>query len=162
MARTKRLERLYLRHRSEAVRLAFLLTRDDQMAEDLSQEAFFRVFSRFADLRKAESFAAYLRRTIVNLAHDHYRRRTRERNALETLRSRGARPPDADPDSAFDILSIAATLPRRQFQALVLRYCEDLSEAETADVLRTSVSAVKSLTNRGLRTLRDKLEGRDG
>src|SRR5205807_2226557 len=68
------LEDLYRRHFPEAARLAFLLTDDRVLAEDLAQEAFVRLTGRFAHLRDRAAFTPYLRRTVINLAKNQYRR----------------------------------------------------------------------------------------
>ena len=71
-----------------AVRLAYLLTGDRAVAEDITQDAFVRVSGRLAHLREGAAFDAYLRRAVVNLAKNHFRRRAVERAYLE--RTRGA------------------------------------------------------------------------
>ena len=147
-----RLEVLYAAHAPDAARLAYLLTGDRALAEDLTQEAFVRMFGRFRDLRHPEAFAAYLRKTVVNLVRSHFRRRGVERNYLER-ESRLARTTEqaAGHDEMWDALR---GLTHRQRAAIVLRYYEDLSEAQTADVLGCAVGTVKSLVSRGLDQLR--------
>ncbi len=78
-----RLGELYLRHGRNAVRLAYLLTGDRHLAEDLVQDAFARLAGRFVDLRAPDAFEAYLRRMVVNLARMHFRRRRLERLHLQ-------------------------------------------------------------------------------
>jgi DNA-directed RNA polymerase specialized sigma24 family protein len=68
-------EELYARHAQGAVRLAYLLFGDQEVAQDIAQEAFLRAFGRFADMRKPSSFSTYLKTTIVNLTRKHFRRR---------------------------------------------------------------------------------------
>src|SRR5438034_11207824 len=70
-----RLAELYVRHAAEATRLAYMLTGDRQLAEDLVQDAFVRLAGRLVHLRDPGAFDAYLRRTIVNLANSHFRRK---------------------------------------------------------------------------------------
>ncbi|MGH2546544.1 MAG: RNA polymerase sigma factor, partial [Actinomycetota bacterium] len=62
-----RLAALYEAHAPEAARLAFLLTGDRALAEDIVHEAFVRLLGRFRDLRHPEAFRAYLRTTVVNM-----------------------------------------------------------------------------------------------
>ena len=62
------LAELYVRHAAEATRLAYMLTGDRQLAEDLVQDAFVKLAGRLVHLRDPGAFDAYLRRTIVNLA----------------------------------------------------------------------------------------------
>lgn len=138
----------------DGVRLAFLLTGDQHAAQDIVQDAFVRLFSRFHDLRKADSFEAYLRRTIVNLSRDRFRRLKLERDQI----ARGA-----DPSAAIDTVSpveerelirgALRSLPHRQRAALVLRFYVDLSQRDTARVLQCSVAAVKSLVARATASL---------
>jgi RNA polymerase sigma factor (sigma-70 family) len=77
------LAELYERHAPAAGRLAYLLTGDRTLAEDLVQEAFVRVVGRFRHLRVPDAFEAYLRRTIVNLHTSQLRRKRIERAYLE-------------------------------------------------------------------------------
>jgi RNA polymerase sigma factor (sigma-70 family) len=73
------LEDLYVRHAPAALRLAFFLTGDRELAQDLVQDAFVRIAGRFGHLRTPDAFEAYLRRTIVNLFTSHLRRLRLER-----------------------------------------------------------------------------------
>lgn len=149
------LEDLYVRHAPEAVRLAFLLTGDAALAEDITQEAFIRVAGRFRHLRSPGAFDAYLRRTVVNLCMSHHRRRRVERTFLERERSRpelAAEQPDL---AARDELRRAMqSLPMRQRAAVVLRYYADMPEQQVAETLGCSVSAARSLVFRAMETLR--------
>jgi DNA-directed RNA polymerase specialized sigma24 family protein len=122
---TGRLGELYLRHANDAVRLAYLLTGDLGLAEDLVQDAFIRVAGRLVHLRDPGAFDAYLRRTVINLSRSYFRRK----------------------------------LSDRQRVAIVLRFYEDLSERQVADILKCRPGTVKSLVSRGLETLRTQIEG---
>lgn len=146
-------EELYAAHAPEARRVAYLLVGNQTQAEDIAQEAFIRVLGRFADLRKPEAFRTYLMQTVVSLAKNHFRRRSLERRHPDASSAAVADTPDRD-DDLFDALK---RLPERQRAALVLRYCEDLSEHQTAEILNTSTKAVKSLVGRGLAALREEV-----
>lgn len=151
-----RLGELYARHAPGAVRLAYLLTGDQALAEDLVQESFVRLFGRFRDLRDPEAFPAYLRATVVNLARSHFRRRRVGRAYPE----REGVPPESwndDIGRRHEMWEALQSLPIRQRAAVVLRYHEDLTEAQTADVLRCPAGTVKSLVARGVQRLRDEL-----
>jgi RNA polymerase sigma-70 factor (sigma-E family) len=149
------LGQLYARHAPDGVRLAYLLTGDQSTAEDLVQEAFLRMVGRLQFLREAESSWAYLRRTIVNLSKNHFRRRAVERSYVER---QAARPSieaiDADVTTQAAMRSALLALPERQRCAIVLRYYEDLPDAEIADLLRCRPGTVRSLISRGLAVLR--------
>jgi RNA polymerase sigma-70 factor (sigma-E family) len=158
-----RLGELYLRHADAAVRLAYLLTGDRALAEDLVQDAFVRLAGRLAHLRDEGAFEAYLRRTVVNLARSHWRRLGVERAHLE----RAARAPRAqashpDPDDRDALWHALGGLPPRQRAALVLRFYEDLSERQIAEILRCRPGTVKSLVSRGLARLRTQIAGEQG
>ena len=149
------LEDLYVRQAPEALRLAFLLTSDAALAEDITQEAFIRVAGRFRHLRSAGAFDAYLRRTVVNLCMSHHRRRRVERTYLERQRTRPDRAHEQPDVAARDELTRALrSLPMRQRAAVVLRYYADLPEQQVADMLGCSVSAARSLVFRAMETLR--------
>ncbi len=150
-----RLEELYARHAAEAVRLAYLITQDRELARDLAQEAFARVAGRFRHLRYPDAFDVYLRRTVVNLCMSHFRRRRVERAYLERESARPDRP-EAPPELGDrDELRLALRrLPTRQRTAIVLRYYADLPEQEVAGAMRCSIPAARSLVSRGMETLR--------
>jgi RNA polymerase sigma-70 factor (sigma-E family) len=150
---------LYVRHAPEGIRLAFLLTGDRALAEDLVQEAFARLVGRLRHLRDPGAFGAYLRKTIVNLSTSHFRRRRVERTYLE--RSAGATETRTNPNEELDQTMHEALLrlPERQRAVMVLRFYEDLSDAQTGEILRCSPGTVRSLVSRGMKTLRSELEG---
>ena len=152
-----RLGELYRRHAGDAARLAYLVTGDRALAEDLAHEAFIRMFGRFRDLRNPDAFEFYLRRTIVNLARSHFRHRKVERAYLEG-RGKSDLPAEARPapdlGARQELWSALQSLPERQRTAIVLRFYEDLSEARTAEVMGCPVGTVKSLVSRGLDRLR--------
>ena len=150
---------LYVRHAPEGIRLAFLLTGDRALAEDLVQEAFARLVGRLQHLREAHAFGAYLRRTIVNLTTSHFRRQRVERAYLE--RVGGRREVETNPNWELDERMHEALLglSKRQRAAIVLRFYEDLTDGQTAEILRCSAGTVRSLVSRGMKTLRSELEG---
>ncbi len=151
------LEELYRRHVDDALRLAFLLTGDRVLAEDLVQDAFVKVLGRFHDLRNRDAFWWYLRRTIVNRSNSHFRRRKVERAWLELQRPQAAAPPGPDLEERDRILAALMTLRPEQRAAVVLRYFEDLSEADTAEALGRPIGTVKSMVSRGMERLREEL-----
>jgi RNA polymerase sigma-70 factor (sigma-E family) len=152
-----KLGELYARHAGGALRLAYLLTGDRALAEDLCHEAFVRMIGRFRDLRNPDAFPWYLRQTVVNLARSHFRRAKVERAYLER-EARNPRPPVDDPAEGEGLWERLLELPERERAAIVLRYYEDLSEAETADVLRCPVGTVKSLVSKGIARLRAEIK----
>jgi RNA polymerase sigma-70 factor (sigma-E family) len=152
-----RLADLYARHAPAAGRLAYLLTGDAHLAEDLTQEAFVRAFGRFRDLRQPEAFEWYLRRTLVNLTRSHFRRRRTERDYLARQPRREELALPADPGERDAMWDVLQQLPPKQRAAIVLRYYEDLSDAQVADAMRCPIGTVKSLIHRGLERLRTEV-----
>ncbi|MGE5225963.1 MAG: RNA polymerase sigma factor [Planctomycetaceae bacterium] len=152
------LAELYVRSTPAAMRVAYFLTGRRDAAEDLVHDAFVRAVSRYRDLRDPASFDAYLRRTVVNLHTSRMRRRRVERRYLA---AQPRRVPTVDPPRIEDrdlLLRALSALPPRQRAAVVLRFCEDLTEDETARILRTSVVGVNSLVRRAMTTLRSVME----
>jgi RNA polymerase sigma-70 factor (sigma-E family) len=129
------------------VRLARLLTAGDPAAEELVQDAFLRVRARWDAI---ENPAAYVRAAVVNGCRNHQRRRKIERRQTPAHNvADGAR---------FELRAALESLPVRQRTAVVLRYYEDLPEAEIAELLDCSVAAVKSLLHRAVQDLRKVVE----
>src|SRR5438034_6751232 len=161
-ADTGRLGELYLRHAHDAVRLAFLLTGDRGLAEDIVQDAFVRLAGRLVHLRDPGAFDAYLRRTVLNLSNSHFRRKRVERAYL--ARARGAigtqegrsDPSVEDRDALWRALG---RVSKRQRIAIVLRFYEDLSEREVSEIRKCRPGTGKSLVSRGLATLKNEIEG---
>jgi RNA polymerase sigma-70 factor (sigma-E family) len=150
----------FVEDRSTALlRTAFLLTGDRGHAEDLLQTTLLRTLRRWSKARAAPE--AYARQVLVNLSKD--RLRTRSRRPAET-----AMPPDVtglpSVDAGYDqvadrrvVLAALAELPPRQRQVVVLRFVEDLSVEQTADLLGCTEGTVKSQTARALARLRELL-----
>lgn len=151
------LEDLYRAHAPDALRLAYLLTGERALAEDLVQDAFVKVLGRFQDLRNRDAFWWYLRRTIVNLSRSQFRRRRVERAWLERQRPAESSPPTDDLAERDRLQRALMTLRPEQRVAIVLRYYEDLSEADTANALGIAVGTVKSMVSRGMEHLRAEL-----
>jgi RNA polymerase sigma-70 factor (sigma-E family) len=144
------IEDLYRSHRQPMVRLARLLTSSSGIAEEIVQEAFIK-FARSAG--KKDEPAAYLRVIVVNLCRSQQRRTLVERRlAPKAPVLSGV----TDIDETWDVLR---RLPFRQRAVLMLRYYEDLSEADIARSLGCRPGTVKSALHRGLAALRNELGG---
>ena len=150
------LEALYRAHVGEAQRLAYLLTGDRSLAEDLVQDAFVKVLGRFRDIRNRDAFWWYLRRTIVNLSTSYFRRRRVERAWLERQNPPEAAPLPHDLGERERLRDALMSLRPEQRAAVVLRFYEDLSLADTAEALGMPIGTVKSTVSRGLERLREQ------
>ena len=153
-----RLEALYRAHATKATRTAYLLTGDADLADDLVQEAFVRLAGRFMDLRRDDAFEAYLRRTIVNLARTRFRQMQRDRERHERdAREMSAAAGRPDPAETLAVRDALMRLNQRQRAVVVLRYFDDLPEAEIADLIGCRPGTVKSLLSRAMTILREEL-----
>jgi len=156
---SSKLAELYERHVGAAMGLSYLLTGNQQQAEDLVQEAFVRCVGRFRHLRVPDAFESYLRRTIVNLHTSGLRRKRLERAWLARQAGRAViAAPGPDVADRADLWIELRKLPPRQRAALVLRYYEDLSEHDAAEALGVSPAALKSLVARGTAALRGEMK----
>jgi len=145
--------------RSRALlRTAYLLTGDHHLAEDLLQTALTKTYLAWGRIRERGAVEAYVRATMVTTQTSWWR-----------IRWRGERPTGDFPDVPADDLAQSAVddrtvvwrhiraLPIHQRAVVVLRYYDDLSEAEIASILGCSPGTVKSQASRALTTLRARL-----
>jgi len=142
------------------LRTAYLLTGDRHTAEDLVQTAFAKLYLSWDRVQRRELVDGYVRRILVNERNSRWRR---ERSrALEVIGDVPDRP-EGDEAQAYadrdEIWQALQAMPPRTRAVLVLRYWEDLSEAQTADLLGCTVGTVKSQASRGLRKLAEVLSG---
>jgi RNA polymerase sigma-70 factor (sigma-E family) len=153
------LERFLAERADRLMRTAVLLTGSREAGQDLLQTALERLLRHWRRLDGDPE--GYLRRTLYNLAADGFRRQGRLQRKLLLLRA--AAPPPADPIAEVDLrdalVRLLLQLPPRQRAVLVLRYWEQLTEAETAAVLGWPEGTVKSAASRGLRRLRELADG---
>ena len=140
------------------LRTAYLLTGDRHTAEDLVQTALAKLYLSWDRVQDRESVDGYVRRILVNEHNSLWRRpwKRRERTTADFPDQPAAPHPAAGHDP--DLWALVQTLPAKQRAALVLRYYEELSEAETAAVLGVSVGTVKSQTSRALAALRTRAD----
>jgi RNA polymerase sigma-70 factor (sigma-E family) len=148
----------YVAAHADQVRFtAYLLCGDWHEAEDLAQTAFVRLYLAWSRIDRTEPINSYVRK-IVTRTYLNQRRQLWRR--LERLTSAPPEPspvPETAPEQRLVVMRALAQVPRRQRAALVLRYWEDLSLTEAADVLGCSVGTVKSQCARGLQRLRELL-----
>ena len=160
-----RIAELYERHAPSALGFAYLVCGDRELAADAVQEAFERVMGRLGDLRSADAFGAYLRRTVLSVLRSQGRSSQRQQrreaaHALDPTRvtattTIGGRADDVDPDGR--LWAAIRDLPERQRAAVACRYWLDLSERDTARVLRCRPGTVKSLLSRALASIREEI-----
>lgn len=147
---------VFVAHHRRLVRLCTLFTGSEDAGEDLAQEAFARALTRASQLPEPEQYP-YLRATASNIWKNRLRRLAIERRWRASREmSDGPSPEDRD-----ELWRAVVVLPARQRACVVLRFYEDLSERDTAEVLGCSVGTVKSQTSRALEKLREELLDED-
>ena len=147
-APTVSIEDLYAQEYRGLVRLAFVLVDTEAEAEEVVQEAFAKLLVRWSSVRTP---GAYLRRSVLNGCRDVQRRRA-------TRRAHPDEPEVAvDPATDHVLDAVRALAPRRR-AVVVLRFYEDLSIDQIAEVLRTRPGTVKSLLHRALKDLEKVVE----
>lgn len=149
-AETSSLAGLFGERYGSMVRLAHLLTGSNGAAEEIVQEAFVALQRRWDQIADP---AGYLRTTVVNRCHSWHRRRFLERRHAAVARH--------EPSYEAEVVELRDALARlssRQRAAIVLRFYEDLSEAEIATALECRPGTVKSLLSRGLARLGEVIE----
>ncbi|MEV0454633.1 SigE family RNA polymerase sigma factor [Catellatospora methionotrophica] len=150
--------REFVTARSAALlRTAYLLAGDWATAEDLLQTALTKTYLAWKRLGQIEAVEPYARRVLVNTATSWWRRRWHGERPTEFLPERAA-PDNLEEQLERDVMwKHVKALPARQRAVLVLRFYEDMSEAQTAAMLQISPGTVKSQTSRALGTLRQRL-----
>ncbi len=151
---------LYTAHYRGLVRLAAHLTGDRDNAEEVVQDAYVAVAGSWRGLREPAKAEAYLRTAVVNGSRSRLRRRqVAARHRPEPMPDMASAEAGALVHVQRDlVLQALHALPRRQREAVVLRYYADLTEAQTAEAMGCGVGSVKSYTSRAMQALRPLLE----
>ena len=146
--RDRLVEELFDRHYRSLRGLAYTILADGGAAEEVVMEAFTKIYSGWNRFRRVDNPPAYLRQMVANECRSRLRRAkldTRARTQIGQAESR--RPPTLDPERHaidLDLWNVVKQLPERQRTCVVLRYLEDLPEAEIAAIMKISVGTVKS------------------
>ncbi|MEU0276345.1 SigE family RNA polymerase sigma factor [Streptomyces sp. NPDC006307] len=152
----------YVRARGPVLlRTARSLTANPNDAEDLLQAALTKTYVAWERIEDHRALDGYVRRALINTRTSQWRKRRVEEFACDELpEPHGLPEPDpAEQQALRDAMWRAVVrLPDRQRAMVVLRYYEDLSEAQTAEVLGVSVGTVKSAVSRALGKLREDPE----
>lgn len=142
----------------ELLRFGHVLTGNPDAAADLVQDALERTLNAWPRVRNRDDPEGYVRRTMVNRNVSIWRKRRRE-HLVDDLPEQ----PHHDHPEPFDeeLKQALATLPPRQRSVIVLRFAEDLSEQQVAELLGCSVGTVKSQTHKALQKVRARLPQQD-
>jgi RNA polymerase sigma-70 factor (sigma-E family) len=148
---------VYLQARQgRLLRTAYLLTGDLHQAEDLLQASLAKLYLAWDKVRERDSVDAYVRRIMINENNSLWRRAWKRRERPTDVLPEAGVSDVYDEGQSGAVWDIVQTLPRKARAVVVLRYYEQLSEAETADILGISVGTVKSQCSRALASLRDR------
>ncbi len=149
---------LVRQHQAMVFSIAWHFLHDRTQAEELAQEVFLQLYKALPELSTPEHITYWLRRTAVHRSIDQTRRRKlRPQVSLEEVPEPVTRPAEADPMLSRTLARLVASLPEKPRMAVILRFQEDLSPAEIAEVLDMPVATVKSHIQRSLALLREKL-----
>jgi len=154
------LTNLYLEHYDSLRRLAYVMLGESALAEEIVMEAFAKAMTKWSLFSKVEHPPAYMRQIVVNLCRSKVRRKILERRVSEKFQREARDEIVHGADTHGDELGVWAAvrrLPERQRACVVLRYLDDLSEPEVAEVLDIPVGTVKSQLSRARRKLSDWL-----
>ncbi len=136
------------------LRTACLMTGDRQHGEDLVQTTLAKAYGSWAKVRRADEPMAYVRRIMVNTHLSRLRRFMSTEQVIEVVPDRGTADSQAAHADRDEMRRALLQLSPRVRTAVVLRYFEDLSEAETARVMGCSASTVNNHVSKGLAALR--------
>lgn len=150
-------EAFYAREHSAVLGLAYTLSGSRSASEELAQDAFADAYRRWDVIGRYDDPGAWVRRAVANRSVSRWRRRSAELRALTRLGARRAEPlPPLEP-ADHEFWAAVRSLPARQAQSIALRYLDDLSVAQIADVLDVAESTVRVHLHRGRLALAQKL-----
>ncbi|MEV4412522.1 SigE family RNA polymerase sigma factor [Catellatospora sp. NPDC049609] len=152
MAGTAEFDEYVMARSRHLLRTAYLLTGDHALAEDLLQTALAKSWSAWR--RISGDPEPYVRKVLLNTYNSWWRRRWTGERPTDTLPEQAGPAPQAAVDDRDQVWRALSRLPRQQRMVLVLRYFEDLSEAEIAQTLGISAGSVKAHASRALASLR--------
>ncbi len=139
-----KLERWVTAYQPVVFRAAYLILRDTQAAEDVAQDTFLKAYHAALRYDPGEGVRSWLYRIAVNTSLNELRRRKRERVAVSRVEHGVVADPSLGVDASSDVGDAIDRLPERLRIAVICKYFLDLSEAETASVLKVRPGTVKS------------------
>ena len=154
----ERLEEMMRRYGDALVRMCRLYLHDAALAQDAAQDTFVKAWKKMGPFRGGCDERTWLMRIAINTCRDYHRtawlRHVDRGTPLEALPEAGAE--DAHPDG--EVLRAVEALPRREREAVLLRYYQEMTVYEAAQALGISQSAVKQRLQRANRQLRERLK----
>jgi RNA polymerase sigma-70 factor (ECF subfamily) len=161
-AAAENFETFYVREFASMVTLAFVLSGNRWVAEDLAQDAFLAAHRDWDQVGSYDRPGAWVRQVVIKRSASAFRRRAVEAKALARM-ALGQMPPVSQmPVESMDFWQAVRSLPRRQAQVITLHYLEDRPVAEIADILGTAEGTVKKHLHDGRQTLARRLDETEG
>jgi RNA polymerase sigma-70 factor (ECF subfamily) len=137
--------------------LAYNFLRDRQAAEELAQDVFLHLYEKLDAMKSPEHVTFWLRKVTSHRCIDYSRRRKWSQVSLDDVPELPAAARTVDPILTRRLGQLVAALPDKARMVVVLRYQEDMTPTEIADVLTMPVATVKSQLQRSLAMLREKI-----
>ncbi|MCA1833001.1 MAG: SigE family RNA polymerase sigma factor [Actinomycetota bacterium] len=154
--RERAMQELFNAHYGSLCRLAFLIVRDSGQAEESVMDAFLKTFTGWRRIGQMDRPDLYIRRAVVNACNSRLRRRAVEsRFRFAESETHGW---DVDRESSIVVRGAIDALPKRQRVCVILRYYEDMSEMEMAEVLECSPGTIKSQLSKAREKLKTALD----
>ncbi len=147
LERDQAVAELFERNYAPMCRLAYVILGDAALGEEIVMEALLKTFNGWRRIRDVDSIDAYLKRIVINLCRSRIRRKMIEARVNAKTKAEERPRPSWDPESHETgrvVWEAVKGLPERQRACVVLRYFDDLPEAEIASILECSVGTVKS------------------
>jgi RNA polymerase sigma-70 factor (ECF subfamily) len=157
----KAFEELVARYSARIFNLAFGLTGDRSVAEEITQDVFFTVWQKARQLRNKEAFRTWIYRITLNLSKEHFRRQYRRKGLIDRMKPQMDRQDNTivEETGVKERLNAAiANLSAYQRQAFLLKYQEELKISEIARIMKCREGTVKTHIFRAVHSLRRHLE----
>ena len=151
----------YQEHADAIFRYCLFKVRDREMAKDLSQETFTKTWKYLTQGGEVLNFKAFFYHTAQNAVIDHYRKHKSE--SLDSLHEKGFDPGEDCTERLVDeldgaqVMEIMRGLPKEYHDVIFMRYAQELSNGEIAEMLGETETAVRVRVHRGLKKLREML-----
>lgn len=150
---------LFERHKDFIYRLAIGFTGDPDLADEITQEVFVRMYQGRKRWQPRAKFTTWIYRMTLNTSRELLRKRKRERTILDKVKRETPAQPGSLPENACgsELNNVLRILPDRQREAVVLRFYEKLSIKETAKVMGCRQGTIKSHLHKAMKNLRQHL-----
>jgi RNA polymerase sigma-70 factor (ECF subfamily) len=148
-------------HQGLVYSMAYHFLGNRAIAEELAQEVFLSLYKNFSNIKSGSHLVFWLRKVTSHRCLDYIRGQKRRAHlSLDEVPERSVSFPDPDPFLSGHLRRMVTSLPEKARMVVVLRYQEDLTPTEIAEVLEMPVNSVKSHLRRSLGLLREKMSSR--